>query len=147
MTYADAAHHCVVEEKGDKKNLVKIPYDDDFNFLYYQRVYNGNNLSRTQAFYYCGLYNKLDGKLYDLQSVLKGKLPELDSGKTIRTIQDEFESAVRCFINDIVDNNVDNLRSPFFENAITWITFAVRSLKMKAISKNWIISKNITLKR
>jgi len=22
----DAAHHCVVEEKGDKKNLVKIPY-------------------------------------------------------------------------------------------------------------------------
>ena len=34
----DAAHHCVVEEKGDKKNLVKIPYDDDFNFLYYQRV-------------------------------------------------------------------------------------------------------------
>ena len=112
----DEAHHCVVEEKGDKKNLVKIPYDDDFNFLYYQRVYNGNNLSRTQAFYYCGLYNKLDGKLYDLQSVLKGKLPELDSGKTIRTIQDEFESAVRSFINDIVDNNVDNLRSPFFEN-------------------------------
>ena len=85
----DEVHHCVVEEKGDKKNLVKIPYDDDFNFLYYQRVYNGNNLSRTQAFYYCGLYNKLDGKLYDLQSVLKGKLPELDSGKTIRTIQDE----------------------------------------------------------
>ena len=124
MTYADfadwlendAAHHCVVEERGDKKNLVKIPYDDDFDFLYYQRVYNGNNLSRTQAFYYCGLYNKLDGKLYDLQSVLKGKLPELDSGKTIRTIQDEFESAVRSFINDIVDDNVDNLRSPFFEN-------------------------------
>ena len=37
MTYADfadwlendAAHHCVVEERGDKKNLVKIPYDDD----------------------------------------------------------------------------------------------------------------------
>ena len=67
----DAAHHCVIEERGDKKNLVKIPYDDDFDFLYYQRVCNGNNLSRTQAFYYCGIYNKLDGRLYDLQSVLK----------------------------------------------------------------------------
>ena len=40
----------------------------------------------------------------------------MDSGKTIRTLQDEFEAAVRSFINDIVDDNVDNLRSPFFEN-------------------------------
>ena len=40
----------------------------------------------------------------------------MDSGKTIRTLQDEFEAAVRSFINNIVDNNVYNLRSPFFEN-------------------------------
>ena len=71
----DADRHCTVEERGDRKHLVKVPYDDDFDFLYYQRVCNGNNLSRNQAFYYCGFYNKLDGKLYDLQSVLIGKCP------------------------------------------------------------------------
>ena len=112
----DAAHHCVIEERGDKKNLVKIPYDDDFDFLYYQRVCNGNNLSRTQAFYYCGIYNKLDGRLYDLQSVLKGKLPDIDSGKTVFSLRDDFEASVRSFITNIVDDNVDNLRSPFFED-------------------------------
>lgn len=125
MTYTDLAdwlendadRHCIVEERGDRKNLIKVPYDDDFDFLYYQRACNGNNLSRNQAFYYCGFYNKLDGRLYDLQSVLRGKCPELYSGKTIRSIQDEFQTAVRGFIENIVDNNVDNLRSPFFEDA------------------------------
>ena len=34
--------------------------------------------------------NKLDGKLYDLQSVLRGKCPELYSGKTIRSCRQEL---------------------------------------------------------
>lgn len=112
----DDARYAVVQENNSGETFVKIPYDEDFDFVYHQRVSTGKNLSRNQAFYYCGIYNKLDGKLYDLQNPLKGSLPELDSGKTIRTLQDEFEAAVRSFINNIVDNNVDNLRSPFFEN-------------------------------
>ena len=112
----DDARYAVVQENNSRETFVKIPYDEDFDFIYHQRGHRENSLSRNQAFYYCGLYNKLDGMVYDLQNPLKGSLSDLDSGKTIRTIQDEFESAVRCFINDIVDNNVDNLRSPFFEN-------------------------------
>ena len=112
----DDARYAVVQENNSRETFVKIPYDEDFDFIYHQRVSTGKNLSRTQAFYYCGVYNKLDGKLYDLQNPLKGNLSDLNSGKTIRTLQDEFEAAVRSFINNIVDNNVDNLRSPFFEN-------------------------------
>ena len=112
----DDARYAVVQENNSRETFVKIPYDEDFDFIYHQRGHHGNSLSRNQAFYYCGLYNKLDGMVYDLQNPLKGSLPELDSGKTIRTLQDEFEAAVRSFINNIVDNNVDNLRSPFFEN-------------------------------
>lgn len=112
----DDARYAVVQENNSRETFVKIPYDEDFDFIYHQRGHHGNSLSRNQAFYYCGLYNKLDGMVYDLQTPLKGSLPELDSGKTIRTLQDEFEAAVRSFINNIVDNNVDNLRSPFFEN-------------------------------
>ena len=107
----DDARYAVVQENNSRETFVKIPYDEDFDFIYHQRGHRENSLSRNQAFYYCGLYNKLDGMVYDLQNPLKGSLSDLDSGKTIR------------------------------------ITFAVRSLKMKAISKNWIISKNITLKR
>ena len=112
----DDARYAVVQENNSRETFVKIPYDEDFDFIYHQRGHHGNSLSRNQAFYYCGLYNKLDGMVYDLQNPLKGNLSDLDSGKTIRTLQDEFEAAVRSFINNIVDNNVDNLRSPFFEN-------------------------------
>ena len=81
----DDARYAVVQENNSRETFVKIPYDEDFDFIYHQRGHHGNSLSRNQAFYYCGLYNKLDGMVYDLQNPLKGSLPELDSGKTIRS--------------------------------------------------------------
>ena len=124
MTYADladwlendAARYAIVQEKNAKETFVKIPYDEDFDFIYHQRGYHENSLSRNQAFYYCGLYNKLDGMVYDLQDPLDGHLTEIDAGKDIHMLGDEFKSAVREFIENIVDNNIDNLRSPFFED-------------------------------
>ena len=63
----EAARYAVVQEKNAKETFVKIPYDEDFDFIYHQRGYHENSLSRNQAFYYCGLYNKLDGRIIALQ--------------------------------------------------------------------------------
>ena len=112
----EAARYAVVQEKNAKETFVKIPYDEDFDFIYHQRGYHENSLSRNQAFYYCGLYNKLDGMVYDLQGPLEGNLTEIDSGKDIHMLGEDFKSAVREFIENIVDDNIDNLRSPFFED-------------------------------
>ena len=77
----DDAKYAVVQENNSRETFVKIPYDEDFDFIYHQRVSTGKNLSRNQSFYYCGIYNKLDGKLYDLQTPLKGSLPDLPSSQ------------------------------------------------------------------
>ena len=29
----DADRHCTVEERGDRKHLVKVPYDDEIQYL------------------------------------------------------------------------------------------------------------------
>ena len=56
----DDARYAIVQENNSRETFVKIPYDEDFDFIYHQRGHHGNSLSRNQAFYYCGLYNKLD---------------------------------------------------------------------------------------
>lgn len=112
----DDARYAVVQENNSRETFVKIPYDEDFDFIYHQRGHHENSLSRNQAFYYCGLYNKLDGMVYDLQGPLEGNLTEIDSDKDIHMLGEEFKSAVREFIENIVDDNIDNLRSPFFED-------------------------------
>lgn len=112
----EGARYAIVQENNERETFVKIPYDEDFDFIYHQRGYHENNLSRNQAFYYCGLYNKLDGMVYDLQDPLDGHLTEIDAGKDIHMVGDEFKSAVCELIERIVDNNIENLRSLFFED-------------------------------
>lgn len=46
----EAARYAVVQEKNAKETFVKIPYDEDFDFIYHQRGYHENSLSRNQAF-------------------------------------------------------------------------------------------------
>ena len=97
--------------------VIRVPYDDDFDFIFHQNNYNGEPLTANANMAYCGIYNKLDGQIYDIRYPIKGKLNEMDSTKSMQDIEQEFTDDVRSFIENIVDNNVDNLRSPFFENA------------------------------
>lgn len=96
--------------------VIRVPYDDDFDFIFHQNNYNGEPLTANANMAYCGIYNKLDGQIYDIRYPIKGKLNGMDSTKSMQDIEQEFTDDVRSFIEDIVDNDVDNLRSPFFEN-------------------------------
>ena len=53
--------------------IIRVPYDDDFDFLFHQNSYNGEPLTVNANMAYCGIYNKLDGQLYDVKFPLKGK--------------------------------------------------------------------------
>lgn len=105
-----------VIQNGDKVNtFVRLPYDDDFDYIYHQDNYNGQALTPT-LLEYCGIYNKLNGQIYDAQFSLRGKLPEMDSGKSMTDLYMDFDNDVRRFIENIVRNNISSLRSPLFED-------------------------------
>ena len=113
----DITKPAVIRNGDFADTIIRVPYDDDFDFLFHQNSYNGETLTANANMAYCGIYNKLDGQIYDIRYPIKGKLDGIDSTKSMQDIEQKFTDDVRLFIEDIVDNDVDNLRSPFFENA------------------------------
>ena len=113
----DITKPAVIKNGDYVDTVIRVPYDDDFDFIFHQNNYNGEPLTANANMAYCGIYNKLDGQIYDIRYPIKGKLNEMDSTKSMQDIEQEFTDDVRSFIENIVDNNVDNLRSPYFENA------------------------------
>lgn len=105
-----------VIRNGDTVNtFIRVPCDDDFDFIFHQDNYNGQPVTQTRLSY-CGIYNKLNGQIYDAQQALKGKLPEIDSKKSMINLYQDFDKDVCFRIEEIVGDDITNLRSPFFEN-------------------------------
>ena len=113
----DITKPAVIRSGDYVDTVVRVPYDDDFDFIFHQNSYNGEPLTVNANMAYCGIYNKLDGQLYDVKFPLKGKLDDMDSAKSILDIEQQFNDDVRAFIEGVVGNDVDHLRSPSFEDA------------------------------
>ncbi len=113
----DITKPAVIRNGDYVDTVIRVPYDDDFDFIFHQNSYNGEPLTVNANMAYCGIYNKLDGQLYDVKFPLKGKLDDMDSAKSILDIEQQFNDDVRAFIEGVVGNDVDHLRSPSFEDA------------------------------
>ena len=113
----DITKPAVIRNGDYADTIIRVPYDDDFDFLFHQNSYNGEPLTVNTNMVYCGIYNKLDGQLYDIKYPIKGKLNEMDSTKSMQGIKQGFTDDVRSFIEGVVGDDVDHLRSPFFEDA------------------------------
>ena len=99
-----------VIQNGEKTDLyIRVPYDDDFDFIYYQDNYNGQQLTPTKLSY-AGIYNKMNGLIYDAQHPLRGKLPEIDAGKSMIDLYLDFDKDVCAYIEELVDSNIDELQ-------------------------------------
>lgn len=113
----DITKPAVIRNGDYADTIIRVPYDDDFDFLFHQNSYNGKPLTVNANMAYCGIYNKLDGQIYDIRYPIKGKLNEMDSTKSMLDIEQQFNDDVRAFIEGVVGNDVDHLRSPSFEDA------------------------------
>ena len=113
----DITKPAVIRNGDYVDTVIRVPYDDDFDFIFHQNSYNGEPLTVNANMAYCGIYNKLDGQLYDVKFPLKGKLDDMDSTKSMLDIEQQFNDDVRAFIEGVVGNDVDHLRSPSFEDA------------------------------
>lgn len=113
----DITKPAVIRNGDYADTIIRVPYDDDFDFLFHQNSYNGEPLTANANMAYCGIYNKLEGQLYDVKFPLKGKLDDMDSAKSMLDIEQQFNDDVRAFIEGVVGDDVDHLRSPSFEDA------------------------------
>lgn len=111
----DILKPAVIKDGDTVYTFIRVPYDDDFDFIYYQDNYNGQRLTPTKLDY-GGIYNKLNGLLYDVQYPLSGNLDEIDSGKSSIDLMVDFEKDVRARVEELVDENIDSLKAnPFVD--------------------------------
>lgn len=112
-----------LRDKNQTLMLMKVPYDEDFDFIYCQRNYGGEKLSRNTAFIYSGIYNRLDNKLYDMQYPLKGVLPQMDTRMSIMEIADKLQADVCQYVADYVEFEEEKLLSSGFKDPVSSARF------------------------
>ena len=111
----DIMKPAVIKDGDTAHTIIRVPYDDDFDFIYIQNNCSGKRLTRSNL-NYVGIYNKLNGLLYDLQQPLSGNLDEIDSGKSVSDVMRDFDQGVRARVEQLVDENIDSLKAnPFVD--------------------------------
>ena len=97
--------------KIDKEHrvVVRIPVDQNFDYLFCQWNYNRNKVQRSNKFEYTGIYCKKDKKLYDLQhrlSEFDDKYMELRA----ETLREQMQGLVQRLIEETINNDRKNLK-------------------------------------
>ena len=88
--------------------VIRVWKNEDFDYLYCQRQYNGAGIERGDKFDYAGVYCKRDGLLYDGQYDIR-ELTDTE-GRSEEALRAELKRAVRQAIEDAVGNDRRNLR-------------------------------------
>jgi len=100
------------QEGNYHHTLLRAPKNDDFDYLYCQRNYNGDGIERDEKFDYAGIYCKRDGCIYDGQydiRVLGETLEDmirLGAERMLNRLQEDVRGAVEATIG----NDRENLR-------------------------------------
>jgi len=88
--------------------VIRVRKNDDFDYLYCQRQYNGAGIERGDKFDYVGIYCKRDGLLYDGQYDIRA-LADTE-GRSNEALRAELKRAVRQAVEVAVGNDRRNLR-------------------------------------
>lgn len=99
-----------VRDYDRQENFMKVSFSKKIDLIYHQRVIDAHALAPKLPFYYCGIYNKKDGKLYASEFPLRGNLPEIDSGETFSLLQKSFNQDVRRYLVQYFEKNADTIR-------------------------------------
>lgn len=105
-----------VRDFDRQENFIKVSYSKKIDLIYHQRVIDAHALAPKLPFYYCGLYHKQDGKLYDTEFPLRGNLKAIDSGETRNTLQKKFDQDVRRYLVQYFEKNADTIRESLSED-------------------------------
>lgn len=101
----------VFQESGSRYTMFRIPKNSDFDYLYFQRNYNGHSVVRGGKFEYAGLYCKADGLVYDAQyemETLVGKQGRQERGAKL--LLEALQCEVRGAVEAVIANDRRNLK-------------------------------------
>ena len=99
-----------VRDYDRQENFMKVSFSKKIDLIYHQRVIDAHALAPKLPFYYCGIYNKKDGKLYASEFPLRGNMPEIDSGDTFSLLQKSFNQDVRRYLVQYFEKKADTIR-------------------------------------
>ena len=87
---------------------IKVPYNGNFDFIYTQMNYHGNNI-KAENFEYAGIYNKTDGKIYNVHYMFPTNGIEHEIGISYEVFTKTFKDEINAKINEIIDNDRNKL--------------------------------------
>lgn len=99
-----------VRDYDRQENFMKVSFSKKIDLIYHQRVIDAHALAPKLPFYYCGIYNKKDGKLYASEFPLRGNMPEIDSGDTFSLLQKSINQDVRRYLVQYFEKKADTIR-------------------------------------
>lgn len=103
---------CCFQEKGYCYTLIRVEKNADFEYLFCQRQYSKEGLTRDSTFKYAGIYCRKDGLLYDagydLTSMEENSEP-LQS-RSIEALREKLKAAVREKVEAAIGNDRSNLQ-------------------------------------
>lgn len=102
---------CHLHTSGTSYLLLRLAKSPDFDYLFCERRYRDNGLTRDSSFKYAGIYCKRDGLLYDAQYDLKSLDHELGTmaDKSAGVLSEQLKAVVRQRVETAVGNDRCNL--------------------------------------
>ncbi|HCA28086.1 MAG TPA: hypothetical protein DEP23_00150 [Ruminococcaceae bacterium] len=97
--------------QGDTHHaLLKVPKNEQFDYLYSQYNYRKYNIERNANFEYAGVYCRQDGLIYDSYGKFRSIAEGVECHIGRDQMQKDLESAVRAKVETIIADNRRNLR-------------------------------------
>lgn len=107
--------NCCQISKSDRystDHLVKIPYENDFDLLFYSRTWYGTNIKLDEKLESAGLYYRKDGCIYNPSYSLDCCLEDSEliaENSGIKAFAKKFTELVTAKVEEIIDNKRSNL--------------------------------------
>jgi hypothetical protein len=98
------------EEEGKCITVIRVPFNDTFDYLFCQRHYRTCRIERGDSFRYAGIYHKPEGVLYDPQYELAFLDPEAYERRTAKRFLVKLQDDVRREISALVGNDRTRLK-------------------------------------
>ena len=97
---------------GYHNTLFRVQKNDDFDYLYCQKQYQGSGIRRRDKFEYAGIYYKADGLVYDVGYNIQNLMAEDDeyATRSPESLTKRLEFHVRRAVEKMVNNDRGNLR-------------------------------------
>jgi len=98
--------------KGNHFTLMRVRKNENFDYLYIQRQYNGTGIERGDKFEYVGVYCRRNGLVYDCRHTARDLFDDADAqvARSTESLHKYLKSAVQSAVESDIGNDRNNLR-------------------------------------